>query len=116
MGTTVGGEPDAPTVRYPSAGDDEAPSVGLRTARVAHSKQGSRPRAMPARLTGQAHGPPVRLSVDARDRWNDARTEPSLGWVYNQQYTMCVVKRQHKKEQNFLKNKVKGSILLFPYG
>jgi len=39
MGTTVGGEQEAPTARYSSAGDDEAPSVGLRTARVARSSK-----------------------------------------------------------------------------
>ena len=82
MGTTVGGEPDTPTARYPSAGDDEAPSVGVRTARVARRTQGSRPRAVPARLKGQAHLPPARLSMGASDRWNDARAGPPLGCMY----------------------------------
>ena len=116
MGTTVGGEQEAPTARYLSAGDDEAPSVGLRTARVARSKQGSRPCVVPARLKGQAHLPPVRLSVGARDRWNDARAGPPLGCVYDQQYTVGVVKRQQAREQKFLRNKAEESILLFPYG
>lgn len=117
MGTTVGGEQEAPTVRYLSAGDDKAPSVGLRTARVACSKQGSHPRVVPARLKGQAHLPPVRLSVGAREgRWNDARAGPPLGCVYDQQYTVCVVKRQQAREQKSLRNKAGESILLFPYG
>jgi hypothetical protein len=82
MGTTVGGEQETPTARYLSAGDDKAPSVGLRTARVVRRKQGSRPRVVPARLKGQAHLPPVWLSVGARDRWNDARAGPPLGCLY----------------------------------
>ena len=82
MGTTVGGEPDAPTARYPSAGDDEAPSVGVRTARVARRTQGSRPRAGPARLTGQAHLPPVGYLQAHASRWNDARIGPPLDCMY----------------------------------
>jgi hypothetical protein len=75
-----------------------------------------RPRAVSAHLQSQAPRPPTRVSVGASDGWNDARAGPPLGCVYDQQYTLGVVKRQQAREQKSLRNKAGESILLFPYG
>ena len=81
MGTTVGGEQEAPPARYLSAGDDEAPSVGPPHGACGACKRGSRPRVVPAPPQSQAHLPPVRLSE--RTRQVERRTRrPPLGCVY----------------------------------
>jgi hypothetical protein len=99
VGTTVGGAQHVPMARCPSAGDEHAPSMGPAW------------RVLPA-----AGRTPTRGAVGTSDGWNDARTAPPLDCVYDQQYTVGVVKRQQVREQKFLRNNAEESIVLFPYG